>query len=52
MFGFSLPKILLLIVIIAVVWYGFKAVSRIQKSKAAKQDELEGEDHPNVGDGR
>ena len=46
MFGFSLPKILLLVVIIAVVWYGFKAIGRIQKAK------LEGNSQPNVGDER
>ena len=28
MFGFSLPKIVVLVVIIALVWYGFKVFSR------------------------
>lgn len=39
MFGFSLPKLLVLAAIIAAVWYGFKWVSRynqVQQSKAKK----------------
>ncbi|MBT4907386.1 MAG: hypothetical protein HON62_10930 [Rhodospirillaceae bacterium] len=36
MFGFSFQKILVLIVIIVVVWYGFKAAGRI-KAKREKQ---------------
>lgn len=39
MFGFSLPKILLLVVIIAVVWYGFKAVGRINAKRNASEDD-------------
>ena len=42
--GFGLPKILLLIVVIAVVWYGFKAMGRM-KAKAAKVDEANNQDN-------
>lgn len=40
MFGFSLPKLLVLAAIIAAVWYGFKWVGRysqVQKAKAREQ---------------
>lgn len=39
MFGFSLSKILVLAAIIAVVWFGFKWVARVNKLRqsAAKQ---------------
>lgn len=33
MFGFSFTKILVLIAIIAIVWYGFKAVGRIKEKR-------------------
>ncbi len=33
MFGFSLPKLLILIALIAVVWYGFKAVGRVNRRR-------------------
>ena len=39
MFGFSLPKILLLIVIIAAVWYGFKVIGRINAKRKDDADE-------------
>ena len=42
--GFGLPKILLLIVVIAVVWYGFKALGRM-KAKAAKLNEANDQDN-------
>ena len=37
MFGFSLPKLLFTILIIAVVWYGFKALGRIQERRESTE---------------
>ena len=31
----SLPKLLVLVVVIAVVWFGFKAITRIKASNEA-----------------
>jgi hypothetical protein len=39
MFGFSLPKLLVLIAIIAIVWYGFKAVGRVNRKRQAQARE-------------
>ncbi len=36
MFGFSLPKLLVLAAIIAAVWYGFKWISRYQQVQQSK----------------
>jgi uncharacterized protein len=36
MFGFSLQKILVLVAIVAAVWYGFKWVSRLQAARDAE----------------
>ena len=33
MLGFSLPKLLILIAVIAIVWYGFKAAGRINRNR-------------------
>ncbi|MDX1711273.1 MAG: hypothetical protein R3316_09065 [Rhodovibrionaceae bacterium] len=33
MLGFSIQKILLLIAVIAAVWYGFKMLSRLEQAK-------------------
>ena len=33
MFGFSLQKLLVLVLVVAVVWYGFKFVSRLQQAR-------------------
>ena len=35
MFGFSLQKIIVLVAIIAAVWYGFKFLSRLDASRKA-----------------
>ncbi len=37
--GFSIGKILILVVIIAVVWYGFKAFGRIKQKRDDDADE-------------
>lgn len=43
MFGFSLPKIVVLMVIIALVWYGFKVFSRERKvGKSGGVDDIIG----------
>ena len=33
MFGFSLPKLLVLILIIAAIWYGFKWVGKLDRDR-------------------
>lgn len=33
MFGFSLTKILLTVAIVALVWYGFKYLSRVERAR-------------------
>ncbi len=35
MFGFSLQKLLVLVAVIALVWYGFKFVGRLQDQRKA-----------------
>lgn len=34
MFGFSLQKLLFTILVIAIVWYGFKMIARIQERRS------------------
>ena len=46
MLGFSLPKILLLIFIIFIIWYGFKMIERrasgkVESSKNKKSSETD-----------
>jgi uncharacterized protein len=36
MFGFSLPKLLVLALIIAVIWYGFKWATQLDRSRRKK----------------
>ncbi len=36
MFGFSLPKLIVLAAIIAVVWYGFKFLGRLEAKRKAE----------------
>jgi len=40
MLGFSLPKLLLLIILIAVIWYGFKYMARLDAVRRAVRDEF------------
>lgn len=40
----SLPKLLVLVLVIAVVWFGFKAITRIKSSNEAKAKEGDGQD--------
>ncbi len=35
MFGFSLQKLLVLVAVIALVWYGFKFIGRVQDQRRA-----------------
>jgi flagellar biogenesis protein FliO len=46
---FSPVKIIVVIALIAVVWYGFKAMGRV-RAKAAKVDDAS--DHDNIEDNR
>ena len=34
---FSLPKLLILVLVIAVVWFGFKAITRLKNKAEAKE---------------
>ena len=47
---FSLPKLLLLGLLIAVVWFGFKAIGRMRSK--ARAEPLEHEEHQNIDDNR
>ena len=47
MFGFSLPKLLVLILIIAVIWYGFKSFGG--GSRRGRRVEREDEDRDQGG---
>ena len=47
---FSPMKLLILVVLIAAVWFGFKAIGRVRKAKAAEP--LEHEEHQNIDDNR
>ena len=49
MFGFSLQKLIVLVGIIAAVWYGFKLISRLD---AARKAEAEVADKRKPGRGR
>ena len=42
MFGFSLPKLFVLMAIIALVWYGFKVFGRSHTIEKSKNDLSEG----------
>ncbi|MCP4328506.1 MAG: twin-arginine translocase TatA/TatE family subunit [Alphaproteobacteria bacterium] len=33
MFGFSLPKLLVLVLIIAAIWYGFKWITKLDRDR-------------------
>ena len=48
---FSPMKLLILALLIAVVWFGFKAVGRM-RSKARAAESLEHEEHQNIDDNR
>ena len=45
MFGFSLPKLLILIAIIAIVWYGFKAIGRGNRKRQTQAQEAARNQH-------
>ena len=45
---FSPMKIIILIAVIAIVWYGFKAMGRMTAKAAAKLDDSNDQD--NIGD--
>lgn len=46
MFGLSLPKFLLLALIIAVVWFGFRYVSRVDAIRRAVREEVKRRQRP------
>jgi hypothetical protein len=40
----SLPKLLILVLVIAVVWFGVKAIGRVKASSEAKAKEGDGQE--------
>ena len=40
MFGLSLSKLILLAIVIAIIWYGFKYMKRVEAVRRALRDEL------------
>jgi uncharacterized protein len=40
MFGLGLPKLILLALIIAIIWYGYRYLQRIEAVRRALRDEL------------
>ena len=46
---FSPMKLLILVVLIAAVWFGFKAIGRV-RAKAKAAEPLEHEEHQNIDD--
>lgn len=42
MFGFSLQKLMILVTIVAAVWYGFKLVQRLQEAREVQAREQGG----------
>ena len=48
MFGFSLPKILVLILIIVAVWYGFKLFTRGRNVTAGGKQNQAGQEKPDA----
>ena len=46
---FSLPKLLILVVLIGAVWFGFKAIGRM-RAKARAPEPLEHEERHNIDD--
>ncbi len=48
---FSPMKLLVLVAIIAIIWFGFKAVGRMSKAREAKAKEsLDNDDNSNIED--
>ena len=37
--GFNLPKLLILIAVIAIVWYGFKTMGRINRNRQKESNQ-------------
>jgi len=50
MFGLSLPKLIVLAGIIAIVWYGFKLIGRVQERRDAEMQGPDGEARLRRGD--
>jgi len=48
MFGFSLPKLLILIALIVIVWYGFKAIGRVSRKREAQAREASRNQYPEL----
>ncbi len=46
---FSPMKLLILVVVIGAVWFGFKAIGRV-RAKARAPEPLEHEEHQNIDD--
>jgi len=50
MFGFSLPKLIVLAVIVAVVWYGFKIFTKGKQLENPGEDDAVARDEPEAVD--
>ncbi len=50
MFGFSLPKLLVLALIVAAIWYGYKWLGRVNRQRKAPPREVgsQGGDHQDL----
>ncbi len=46
MFGFSLQKLVILVTIVAAVWYGFKLVKRLQDARELEARRQQGDTRP------
>lgn len=49
MFGFGFGKLLLLVIIVAAVWYGFKFVGRLDKQRKRKLEADQKKEADSVG---
>jgi hypothetical protein len=46
MLGFSLPKLLLFALLVAIVWYGFRYVNRVEQIRRAVREEVRRRQQP------
>jgi len=50
MFGFGFGKLLLLVIIVAVIWYGFKFVGRVDEQRKRKVEEERKKSSQSIGE--
>lgn len=49
MFGFGFGKLIVLVAVVAAVWYGFKLVSRLERERKRRVKEQSRQDKDSVG---